>query len=125
MAGLFHRPSHGAGLGGRGLAIGLLLASAIVFARDDERLDTPPEINTLISDEIYEQAEGWRGSAAAGGDWRAPQPQPRSRMHFGFDSAFEEKQMRTFGYRETQRSNLRETTPNTQFRIDFFPGKAP
>jgi hypothetical protein len=109
----------------RTLGVLVLLASAIVVARDNERLDAPPEVNTMMSDEIYEQAEGWRGSGATGGDWRAPEPQPSSRIHFGFDSAFEEKQIRNIGYRETQRSNLRETRPNTQFRIDFFPQIAP
>lgn len=115
----------GAALSGRGLAIGVLLASAIVFARDDEALDIPPDLNKRMSDEIYEQAEGWRGSGMAEDGWRAPEPQPRSRMHLGFDSAFEEKQMRDIGYRETRRSNLGDTIPNTQFRIEFFPKNAP
>lgn len=108
----------------RALGILVLMASAIVIARDDERLDAPSEINTLMSDEIYEQATGWRGSAAAEDGWRAPEPQPRARVTLGFDSAFEEQQMRNFSYQDTRRSNLRDTTPNTQFRIDFFPQRA-
>jgi hypothetical protein len=123
MAALICQPPT-SGLSGRSLAIGIMLASAIVIARDGEGLDAPPALDYSMSEEIYEQAEGWRGSGGSGDNWRAPEIQPRARIHFGFDSAFEEKQMRSVSYQETRRSNLREPTANTQFRIDFLPRNA-
>ena len=123
MAALTFEPQ-GPGLSVRGLAIWVMLALAIVIARDDEGLDAPPALDYSMTDEIYEQAEGWRSSSGTDDNWREPEIQPRARVHFGFDSAFEEKQMRSVSYDETRFSNLREPTANTQFRIDFQPGKA-
>ena len=115
-------PSASSVMNRRALGVAVLLASAMVIARDDERLDIPPDVGSLMTDEIYEQAEGWR-TPGSGEGWRAPEPQRQPRMHFGFDSAFEEKQMRDTRYQEIRRSSLGETTPNTQFRVDFYPKK--
>jgi hypothetical protein len=105
------------------LSISVLLASAIVIAQEGARLQISPDEGSLLTDEIYEQAEGWRKPPMIEDPWRAPAEEPRSRIHFGYDSAYEEQRMRNAGFEETRPSNLREPTPNTLFRLEFNPRK--
>lgn len=107
----------------RVLSIGVLLASAIVIAQEGQRLQISSDEGSLLTDEIYEQAEGWRAPPMIEEPWRAPEPEPRSRIYFGYDSAYEENRARGYDLDQARRSNLREPTPNTLFRMEFKPRK--
>lgn len=96
-----------------------LLLSAIVFAGNSAQLVISDSDGQLLSDEMYERAEGWRRPSVFEPDWRAPEPEQRSRIRFGFDSAFEEVRARDpFNNKFTQ-TNLGEPQPNTLFQLEF------
>lgn len=96
-----------------------LLASAMVIAQDDPRLEISPTYGELLSDEIYEQAEGWRAPPMFESEWRAPKPQEQGRIRFGFDSAYEELQARDYDRYSSRQTNLRQPRPNTLLRLQF------
>ena len=96
-----------------------LLASAMVIAQDDPRLEISPGYGELLSDEIYEQAEGWRAPPMFESEWRAPRPQEQGRIRFGFDSAYEELQARDYDKYSSRQSNLMQPRPNTLLRLEF------
>ena len=52
------------------LATGLLLASAFVLANDEARLKISPTYGEILSDDIYERAEGWREPPIFESEWR-------------------------------------------------------
>lgn len=112
------RPA-GVMLNRRMLWITALLASAIVIAQEDPRLRIAPGESLLLSDEIYEQAGDWRAPPMFESEWRAPAPEPRTRIKFGYDSAYEAARMRDQARDQTRRSTLREPKPNTLFRLEF------
>ncbi len=107
----------------RMLFFAVLLASAIVIAQEEPRLQIGTSDGMLLSDELYEQAEGWRAPPMIEEPWRAPEPEPRARINFGYDSAYEDARIRDYGFNQTRRSNLREPAPNTLFRLEFNPRK--
>ncbi len=98
----------------------VLLASAVVMAQESQRLRAPADDGRLLSDEIYRQAEGWRSdSLTAEHPWRRqPKPEPHARIHFGYDSAYEEHLVRG---KDRWSSNLHEPMPSTLFRLEFDP----
>ena len=96
-----------------------LLASAMVIAEGDPRLEISPTYGDLLSDEIYEQAEGWRAPPMFESEWRAPRPQEQGRIRFGFDSAYEELQARDSDRFSSRQTNLRQPRPNTLLRLEF------
>lgn len=99
---------------------GFLLASAFVLANDGARLEISPTYGEILSDDIYERAEGWREPPMFESEWRAPEPQPKSRIRFGYDSAYEEVQARNAAGYSTTPLNLRDPLPAaTQFRLEF------
>ena len=102
------------------LATGLLLASAFVLANDEARLKISPTYGEILSDDIYERAEGWREPPIFESEWRPPRTEPKSRIRFGYDSAYEELRARN-APRDSGRSlNLRDPQPAaTQFRLEF------
>ena len=118
-----HYPATGVAQARRTLAAGVLLLSAMVIAQEDPRLQVAPDEGLLLSDEIYEQAEGWRAPPMLEESWRAPATEPRARINFGYDSAYEDARMRDYGLDRGRRSNLREPTPSTLFRLEFHPKK--
>lgn len=103
------------------LLTGVLLASAIVMAQENPGLQVPPGSQELLSDEIYEQAGGWRETSVSGSEWRAPPtPQPRSRINFGYDSVHEELRARDDANYSGTGLNLRDTQKsNTQLQLRF------
>ena len=107
----------------RVLSIMVLLASAMVIAQEEPRLQIGTSDGLLLSDEMYEQAEGWRAPPMIEEPWRAPEREPRARINFGYDSAYEDARLRDYGLNKTRRSNLREPEPNTLFRLEFHPRK--
>lgn len=103
----------------RMLSVGVLLASAIVIAREAPRLQISPDEGALLSDEIYEQAGDWRAPPMFESEWRAPKPEPRTRIRFGYDSAYEEHRMRDHAVGQDRRPSLRDPQPSTLFRLEF------
>jgi len=98
---------------------GLLLLSALVLASNDDRLVISPSDGQLLTDEMYERAEGWREPPMFESEWRAPRSEPRTRIRFGYDSAYEELRARDPMNNSFVGSNLREPQPNTLFRLEF------
>lgn len=107
----------------RTVSIVVLLASAIVLAQEDPRLQVEAGERLLLSDEIYEQAEGWRAPPMIEEPWRAPKREPRARINLGYDATYEDARLRDYGLNQTRRSNLREPTPSTLFRLELQPRK--
>jgi len=101
------------------IASGVLLASAFVLANDDTRLEVPPAQGEILSDDIYERAEGWRELPTLEGGWREPKPQPKSRINFGYDSTYEELRARDDTGYSSKPLTVREPVPSTQFRLGF------
>lgn len=113
---------HDAGQGTRRALIttGFLLASAFVLANEDARLEISPTYGDLLSDEIYERAEGWREPPMFESEWRPPASEPKSRIRFGYDSAYEEVRARNAADYSTKPLSLRDPQPAaTQFRLEF------
>ena len=101
------------------IAIGVLLSSAFVLANDDARLEISPTYGEILTDDIYERAEGWRKPPMFESEWRAPEPEPKSRIRFGYDSAYEEVRARDAARFSTRPQRLRDPQPSTLFRIEF------
>ena len=100
-------------------ASGVLLASAFVLANDNARLTISPTYGEMLSDDIYERAEGWREQPMFESEWRAPKPEPESRIKFGYDSAYEEVRAREDAKYSSRPMDLRDRPPATQFRLSF------
>ncbi len=105
----------------RGWLVTLWLVSALVVANEADRLLIEPAYEDLLSDEIYEQAGNWRAPPEFDSEWRAPKPEPKTRMTFGYDSAYDARRAR-------QRAStgalpgpveLSEPVPSTLFRLEF------
>ena len=101
------------------LASMVLLASAFVLAKDNARLVISPADGEILSDDIYERAEGWREQPMFESEWRAPRQEPQSRIRFGFDSAFEEVRARDRAMNTSRRMDLIDRPPTSQFRFSF------
>lgn len=100
-------------------ASGILLVSAFVLADDTARLEAPPLYGQILSDDIYERAEGWREPQMAGDGWRESKPEPKSRVRFGYDSAYEELRARDETQYSSKPINQGDVRPTTQFNLGF------
>jgi hypothetical protein len=101
------------------VASGVLFASAFVLANDNARLTISPTYGEMLSDDIYERAEGWREQPMFESEWRAPKPEPKSRIKFGYDSAYEEVRAREDAKYSSRPMDLRDRPPAAQFRFSF------
>lgn len=101
------------------VASGVLLASAIVVANDSARLEISPTYGDLLTDDIYESAESWRKPPKFESEWRAPKPKEKSRIKFGYDSAYEEMRARENTRSFDDQFDLREPKPSTLMRWKF------
>jgi len=101
------------------VASGVLLASAFVLAEGNTRLEAPPLYDQILSDDIYERAEGWREPAMDGEEWRTSKPEPRSRIRFGYDSAYEELRARDETRYSSKPINQGDVQPSTQINLGF------
>lgn len=101
------------------LTCGVLLVSAFVLADEMARLETPPVYNEMLSDEIYDRAAGWREPQMAGDAWRAPRPEPKSRIRFGYDSTYEELRARDETRYSTKPISRGNVQPATQLKFGF------
>jgi hypothetical protein len=101
-----------------GLAVFL---SAVVLAQNGSRLVIFPGEDQLLTDEIYERADGWREPPMFESEWRAPRKDESSRITFGYDSAYEARQARENAMSINDQSDFHEPRPNTIFRWNFGP----
>ncbi len=104
--------------------LGFLLASTIRVAETSTQLDLPPMYDEVITEEIYEDAGGWRESTPTENDWRAPpKKEKQGRIRLGFDAETSYRQMGDLprnDYYAPQQNGLSERKPtNTIFRLDF------
>ena len=99
----------------------LLLASAFVVANEADRLLLEPVYDDLLSEEIHEQAKDWRAPPEFESEWRAPEPKPKTRMTFGYDSAYEARRARERAATGALPGpvEMSEPVPNTLFRLEF------
>ena len=97
----------------------VLLISAFVLAEGNARLGSPPLYDQILSDEIYESAEGWRDPAMEEDGWRTSKPEPKSRIRFGYDSAYEELRARDETRYSSKPINQRHVQPSTQINLGF------
>jgi hypothetical protein len=97
----------------------LLTASAIYATNDNARLEISPDYGQILSDDLYEQAEGWRAPPMFESEWRAPRREEPSRIRFGYDSAYEELRARERAPSIGDQRNLDMTEPATLFRWNF------
>jgi len=100
------------------VASGVLFVSALVLANDNARLTISPTYGEILTDDIYERAEGWREQPMFESEWRAPKPEPKSRIKFGYDSAYEEVRARENAI-SSRPMDMRDRPPTTQFRLSF------
>ena len=98
----------------------LMLVSAIAI-NEAERLLLEPVYDDLLSDEIHEQSKNWRAPPEFESEWRAPEPKPKTRMTFGYDSAYEAQRARERASTGALPGpvELSEPVPNTLFRLEF------
>ena len=101
------------------IASSVLLISAFVLAEGNARLEAPPLYDQILSDEIYERAEGWREPAVEEDEWRTSRPEPKSRIRFGYDSAYEELRARDETRYSSKPINQRDIQPSTQINLGF------
>lgn len=99
----------------------LLLFSLIALAENSSRLDIlPADGDDRLTDEIYNSATGWRTPAVSENEWRrGVKQQPKSRIQFGYDSAYEEMRARDNNYGFDTGLGGVDHPQNTQFRISF------
>jgi len=100
------------------IAAGILLTSALVLANDAARLEIPPGDGEILSDDIYERAEGWRQPVIED-EWRTSKPEPSSRIRFGYDSTYEELRARDRAKYSNTRTEFLDRPPANQFQLRF------
>jgi len=100
-------------------ATAVLMASAFVLANDNDRLVISPTDGEILSDDIYERAEGWREQPMLESEWRAPRQESKSRIKFGYDSAHEELRARDDTKYSVKPTELRDRPPADQLRFSF------
>ena len=105
--------------------LGFLLASTIIVAETSNQADLPPSYDDVITEEIYDDAGGWREIKPVEKEWRAPPPkkEKQGRIRLGFDADTSYRQMGDLprnDYNAPQQSGLNERKPtNTIFRMEF------
>ncbi len=101
------------------IASAVLLVSAFVLAEGTKRLEAPPFYGQVLSDDIYERAEGWREPPIAEDELRAPKMEPKSRIKFGYDSTYEELRARDETRYSSKPINQGDVQPSTQIKFGF------
>jgi len=103
------------------IGLSVMLFSLVVLAENTTRLDISPSYDDdgRMTDEIYDNATGWRQSPAYESEWRPEKQQQNSRIQFGYDSAYEEMRARGKDYNlDTGLGNM-DHPQNTQLNISF------
>ena len=102
------------------IGLPVLLLSFVVLAENAARLDISPAYDDdRLTDEIYDNASGWRKPPAYENEWRPEKQKQTSRIQFGYDSAYEEMRARGKDYTlDTGLGNM-DHPQNTQINISF------
>ena len=97
-----------------------MLFSLVVLAENATRLDiTPAYDDDRLTDEIYDNATGWRKPPAYESEWRPEIQKQTSRIQFGYDSAYEEMRARGKDYSLDTGLGHIDHPQNTQLNISF------
>lgn len=108
---------------GRGLAAMLVIASCVVLAQSADHLDPTTALDERQKREIYESAGDWRAAEAAVEDeWRQaakPEPAPKSRITFGYESLYDDPQIRRDQTTTTLDLEIEKYRPSSAFQIKF------
>ena len=105
---------------GRWLIGGIVaILSFVALAESVDQLVVSPDYDDLLIDEIYRSADDWRKPPAFESEWRPEPQEPKSRIHFGVDSAYEEMQLRGYDRNLYSGMELETPRPYNQFRVEF------
>lgn len=103
----------------------LLFASAFVIAQTADHLDLSVTIDDLQKQEIYASGEDWRKPelSAEEEEWRQPDEPvdvaPKSRITFGYESFYDDPQMRRDQTTTTHDLEIEKYRPSSAFQIKF------
>ena len=114
-------PSTGVHISSRWLiGLSVMLFSLVVLAENAARLDISPAYDdNRLTDEIYDNATGWRKPPAYESEWRPEKKKQNSRIQFGYDSAYEEMRARSKDYNLDTGLGRIDHPQNTQLNISF------
>jgi hypothetical protein len=102
------------------IGLSVMLFSLVVLAENATRLDiTPAYDDDRLTDEIYDNATGWRQPPAYENEWRPEKQEQTSRIQFGYDSAYEEMRARDNDYSLDTGLDRTDRPQNTQLNISF------
>jgi hypothetical protein len=102
------------------IGLPVMLFSLVVLAENATRLDiTPAYDDDRLTDEIYDNATGWRQTPSYESEWRPEKRKQTSRIQFGYDSAYEEMRARGKDYNLDTGLNRIDHPQNTQLNISF------
>lgn len=106
--------------------LGFLLASTIIVAETGNQPDLSPNYDDVITEQIYDDAGGWRETKQpVEKEWRAPPPKRKKqgRIKLGFDPETSYRHMGDSPNRDIyipKQDGLGERKPtNTIFRMEF------
>jgi hypothetical protein len=114
-------PSTGVHISSRWLiGLSVMLFSLVVLAENAARLDISPAYDDdRLTDEIYDNATGWRKPPAYESEWRPEKQKQTSRIQFGYDSAYEEMKARDSNDSLNTGLGSIDSRQNTQLNISF------
>lgn len=114
-------PSTGVHISSRWLiGLSVMLFSLVVLAENAARLDISPAYDDdRLTDEIYDNATGWRKPPAYENEWRPEKQKQTSRIQFGYDSAYEEMKARDSNDSLNTGLGSIDSRQNTQLNISF------
>jgi hypothetical protein len=102
------------------IGLSAMLFSLVVLAENATRLDiTPAYDDDRLTDEIYDNATGWRQPPSYESEWRPEKQMQTSRIQFGYDSAYEEMRARGKDYNLDTGLGRIDHPQNTQINISF------
>ena len=102
------------------IGLAVMLFALVVLAENVTRLDiTPAYDDDRLTDEIYDNATGWRQPPSYESEWRPEKQQQTSRIQFGYDSAYEEMRARGKDYNLGTGLGSMDHPENTQINISF------
>ena len=102
------------------IGLSVMLFSLAVLAENTARLDISPAYDDdLLTNEIYDNATGWRQPPSYESEWRPEKKKQNSRIQFGYDSAYEEMRARSKDYNLDTGVGRIDHPQNTQLNISF------
>ncbi|MGI9341876.1 MAG: hypothetical protein ACR2QV_03450 [Gammaproteobacteria bacterium] len=104
----------------------VLLVSAVVLAQTADQADVSIMLDDLQKQEILESAGDWRTAKTEteiDDEWRQPKPKPqpveRSRIKVGYESIYDDPQIRRDQTTTTLDLELEKRKPSSAFKIKF------